>query len=118
MLCWPWREIDRQTIAATRFLFADSCKRRAVVLRALLSARYNCPSRPDNVTVSIARSRRRNRQADSKIHDSAKSRQSHTDKFADIPGTIEAIQDRDDSSVRRAEGGRVPSPATARDARA
>ncbi len=36
MLCLPWPEIDRQTIAATRFLSADFCKRRAVVLRAQL----------------------------------------------------------------------------------
>ena len=40
------------------------------------------------------------------------------DNFAVIPGTIEAIRDRDDSSVRRAEGGRVPSRASARDERA
>src|SRR5882724_9458280 len=118
MLWLPWREIDPQTIAATRFLSADFCKRRAVVLPALLAARYNCPSRPDNAPVSSARSRRCCRQADSKIRDRARSSQSRPDKFADIPGTIEATRDRDDSSVRRAEGGRVPSPATARDERA
>src|SRR5882724_1635807 len=107
MLWLPWREIDRQTIAATRFLSADFCKRRAVVLRALLSLRRSCPNCRDNAPVSSARSRQCRRQADSKIRDRARSSQSRPDNFADIPGTIEAIRDQDDSSVHPAEGGRI-----------